>query len=125
MRSGVALTAVCCLAMGVLLLFAPGEVSGALGAHADGGPVAQLLGAALFGFGTINWIARGSALGGIYGRAVVAGNQAHLTVGALLLVKHGLVAGGSAAYWILTGGYVLGAGLFTYLLFFSAGTRGH
>ena len=72
----------------------------------------------------MNWTARGSVLGGIYGRAVVAGNQTHLTVGAILLVKHGFVAGGSPAYWILTGVYVLGAGLFLHLFFFSSGLRG-
>ena len=119
----VALSALCFAAIGVLLLFAPEEVGGTLIPRAGGGPLVQLLGAALIGYGAMNWIARGSLLGGIYGRAVVAGNQTHLTVGALLLVKHGLIAGGSPAYWILTGVYVLGAGLFLYL-FFSSGIRG-
>lgn len=121
--SAVAVSAVCFAAIGALLLFAPDEVGRTIIPHASGAPLLQLLGAALLGFGAMNWIARGSVLGGIYGRAVVAGNQTHLTIGALLLVKHGLVAGGSAAYWILTGVYVLGAGLFLYL-FFSSGLRG-
>ena len=121
--SAVALSALCFAAIGVLLLFAPEEVGGTLITRAGDGPLVQLLGAALIGFGAMNWTARGSLLGGIYGRAVVAGNQTHLTVGALLLLKHGLVAGGSPAYWILAGVYVLGAGLFLYL-FFSSGIRG-
>ncbi len=122
-RSAVALSALCFAAIGVLLLFAPEEVGGAVIPLAGGGPLVQLLAAALIGFGVMNWTARGSVLGGIYGRAVVAGNQTHLTVGALLLAKHGLVAGGSPAYSILTGVYVLGAGLFLYL-FYSSGIRG-
>lgn len=124
-RSGVALSALCFAAIGVLLLFAPAEVSGLSIPGAGGGPLVQLLGAALLGFGAMNWVARGSALGGIYGRAVVAGNQTHLTIGAILLVKHGFAAGGSLAYWILTAVYVLGAGLFLYLFFFSSGVQGH
>jgi len=122
--SAVALSALCFAAIGVLLLFAPEEVSGTLIPPADGGPLMQLLGAALLGFGAMNWVARGSLLGGIYGRSVVAGNQTHLTIGAILLVKHAAVAGGSPTYWALTGVYVLGAGLFL-RLFFSSGIREH
>ena len=74
----------------------------------------------------MNWIARGSALGGIYGRAVVAGNQTHLAIGALVLVKRGIDGGADhPAYWVLTGLYVLGASFFLYLTFFSSGLREH
>jgi hypothetical protein len=84
----------------------------------------QLLGAALLGFGAMNWIARGAALGGIYGRAVVMGNQTHLMIGALLLVRGGIDdQARSATYWVLTGLYVLGTALFGYLAFFSSGLR--
>ncbi len=123
-RAGVALSALCLATFGAMLMFAPEEVSGVLMLGAGGGPLAQLLGAALLGFGVMNWIARGAVLGGIYGRAVVAGNQTHLTIGALLLLKRGVDVGAShPAYWVLTGLYVLGAGLFGYLTFFSSGIR--
>lgn len=121
-RSAVALSALVMFVLGVALLFAPEEVGRALLHRESGGPLVQLLGAALLGAAAMSWTARGSVLGGIYGRAVVAGNQAHLTVGALLLLRHGFAAGGSAAFWALAGAYALGAGLFTYLLFFSPGT---
>ena len=111
-------------AVGTLLLFAPDEVSGALFARPGDSALFQLVGAAMFGFASMSWIARGSLLGGIYGRAVVAGNQTHLTIGALILAKHGIVAGGSPAYWLLTGVYLAGALLFNYLFFFSSGIRG-
>ena len=73
----------------------------------------QVLGGALVGFGIANWTARGAALGGIYGRAVVAGNQAHFMIGAILLVRHGLQAGSPhTAFWVLTILYVIGAAFF-------------
>ena len=107
-----------------MLLFAPDEVGAVLVPPPGGGALVQLLGAALMGFGAMNWIARGAALGGIYGRAVVAGNQTHLMIGALLLVKRGFDAGSHhPAYWGLTGLYILGAALFGYLTFFSSGLR--
>lgn len=124
-RLGVAASALCFALLGALLLFAPEEIGAALTAESRDPVMTQLLGAALLGFGAMNWLARGSALGGIYGRAVVAGNQTHLVIGALMLVKRG-VAGGvdHAAYWVLTGLYVLGALFFIYLTFFSSGLHG-
>ena len=84
---------------GAALLFAPDEVSGVILPTAGGDTLVQLLGAALLGFGAMNWIARGAALGGIYGRAVIAGNQTHFMIGALLLVKSGVDDGAQhAAY---------------------------
>ncbi len=89
------------------------------------GPVlAQLLGAAVLGGASANWTARGSALGGIYGRAVVVGNQTHLTIGALLLLNGGFDIGADhPAYWLLTALYVVGAAFFICLAFFSSGLR--
>jgi hypothetical protein len=93
-RAGVTTSAVCLAVFGAMLLFAPDEVSRVLWPLSGGNALVQLLGAALLGFGAMNWLARGSALGGIYGRAVVASNQTHLTIGALLLVKRGIEVGG-------------------------------
>ena len=125
-RAGVTVSALCFAVLGAMLLFAPEEAGGALMPDSRGHAIAQLLGAALLGFGAMNWIARGSALGGIYGRAVVAGNQTHLVIGALVLVRRGLDGGaGHTAYWVLTGLYVLGASFFVYLTFFSSGLREH
>jgi len=104
-------------AMGAALLFAGKEVGDAVFRRPDVEPLASLLGGALVGFGAMNWIARRSTLGGIYGRSVVVGNHWHFVVGAIVLLKHGVVAGGSAGFWVLVGAYVLGAGLFSYLLF--------
>ena len=125
MHAGVTIAALCLAAAGILLLFAPQEVGAALlpGTRADA--LFQLLGAALLGFATMNWTARGAALGGIYGRAVVVGNLMHLLVGAFVLVsKSASNDAVTPAFWVLTGLYVLGAALFVYLTFFSSGLRG-
>ena len=110
--------------VGAVLLLAPREVGLWLMLGSGDPVILQVLGAALLGYGAANWTARGSLLGGIYGRAVVVGNQMHLMVGALLLVKRGFQVGAPhPAYWILSGLYVFGAGVFSYLLFFSSGLR--
>jgi hypothetical protein len=71
----------------------------------------------------MNWTARESVLGGIYGRAVVVGNQTHVMIGALLLVSAGIDTPRSPAYWALAGLYICGAAFFSYLLFVSSGLR--
>jgi len=116
-RWAVSAAALFLAAMGAALLFAGTEVADAVFRRPDVEPLASLLGGALLGFGAMNWIARRSILGGIYGKAVVVGNHWHFVVGAIVLLKHGAAAGGSAGFWILTCAYVLGAGLFSYLLF--------
>ena len=93
-RMGVTVSALCLAIVGAVLLFAPVEAGNILMPGCRSRPVLmQLIGAALLGYGIANWTARGAALGGIYGRAVVAGNQAHLMIGALLLLKHGIEMG--------------------------------
>jgi hypothetical protein len=109
-------SAIALAAPGLLLVFAPSELARALG-HAPGGDaLLQVFGAALLGFAAANWTARGSFLGGIYGRSVVAGNQAHFFIGALVLVSHASRAGGPVALWALCALYVAGAAWFSWLL---------
>src|SRR5688500_10942769 len=97
----------------VLQLFAPEATAPMLMLHSCDIVIMQILGAALLGYGVANWTARGTLLGGIYGRSVVAGNQMHLMIGALLLVKRGVEVGAPhPAYWVLSALYVFGAAFF-------------
>jgi hypothetical protein len=121
-RTGVSLAAAGYAAIGLAFLFAADEVGRAVLAGAAG-PLVQWLGAALLGFATMNWTARGAALGGIYGRALVVANQTHATIGALVLLRHGSGAGGSPAYWAVTLFYTAAALYFSYLAFFATGLR--
>lgn len=102
--------------LGVALLFAGAETSEALLGAPAPEPLPALVGSALFGFAALDWTARGSPLGGIYGRPIVVGNWVHFLAGALVLSKHSSAAGGGALY-ALTGVYVTGAVLFGWLLF--------
>jgi hypothetical protein len=121
---GVTISALLMGAAGLLLLFAPQESGAVLLPEAAGADaVIQLLGAALLGFAVMNWTARGAALGGIYGRAVVIGNLMHLLVGAFVLVSRSANDTVTPAFLVLTGLYVLGAALFVYLTYFSSGLR--
>ena len=47
----------------------------------------QLLGALYLGFAMMNWMAKGSIIGGIYNRPITIGNFMHFGVGALALIK--------------------------------------
>lgn len=125
MRLAATISALCLGIVGAVLLFAPVEAGDVLVPGSSRPVLVQLIGASLVGYGIANWTARGAALGGIYGRAVVAGNQAHLMIGAILLVQHGLQVGAPhPAYWVLTSLYVIGAAFFSYLMFFSSGIKG-
>lgn len=106
-------------AAGIALLFAPGEVyrlaAGAPASPATEGAL-QLWAAALLGLGAVNWVGRGLILGGIYGRALVLGNLAHWTVGALVMLRALFDRPGVPAPWIVTAVYGVLAFLFAGLL---------
>jgi hypothetical protein len=102
--------------LGAIFLFAAGETGSALTGRSEAEPLAALLGASLLGLGAMNWTARLSLLGGIYGRAVVVGSQTQLFVGALVLSKYVLGGSRPKVLWILTGFYVVGCALYSYLL---------
>jgi hypothetical protein len=75
--------------MGIVLSFLPQEILIALGQEPK--PVVtvalQLMGAPYFGFAMTNWMAKGTTVGGIYGRPISIGNFTHFVVGGLALIK--------------------------------------
>ena len=103
---------------GIVATFLPQEVLSALGV-ATPGPLpllVQLEGALLFGFAMLNWLAKDTLLGGIYGRAVTVGNLAHFVCGGLALLKTA-ATGGAPVLWLLTVVYVGFALWFALVLF--------
>lgn len=101
MKHIVTLFAVLQIIAGLGMLFVPDafltfEASGASNANV----VAQLVGAAFIGFGAANWITRAAPLGGIYGRAVVVGNQAFSLIGSLILLTN-IPTDPPAGFWLV------------------------
>jgi hypothetical protein len=118
-RSLLATSALLLGVAGLGLLFAPASMLISFGAGPESAGaciITQLLGAALMGFATVNWTARGMALGGIYGRPIVAGNLIQCGVATLSLLRPTL----AGATWSLRAAFtlelLLGAG-FVWRLF--------
>jgi hypothetical protein len=103
---------------GIAASFAPQEILSTLGvAPVSPLPVlVQLLGALLFGFAMLNWLARETLIGGVYGRPVTVGNLSHFAIGALALLR-GLAAGASPVLWGVTAVYTVFALGFGWVLF--------
>lgn len=106
-------------ALGIAGTFLPEELLAAAGVSPNGllTVLVQLHAALLFGFAMVNWMARGSLIGGIYNRPVAVGNVAHFVIGALALVK--AIAAGERALFLyaLAALYVVFAVGFAVVLF--------
>ena len=76
-------------ALGITFTFIPDEIISSLSVTPN--PIStlsiQLLGALYLGFAMLNWMAKGSLIGGIYNRPLAIGNFMHFVVGALALIK--------------------------------------
>ena len=76
-------------ALGITFTFIPDEIISGLSVTPN--PISilslQLLGALYLGFAMLNWMAKGSLIGGIYNRPIAIGNFMHFAVGALALIK--------------------------------------
>ncbi len=105
-------------ATGIALSFLPQEILTLLNEQAT--PmltvILQLLGALYFGFAMLNWMAKDSLLGGIYGRPIVVGNVTHFVVGALSLFKV-LSQNHQVMIWIVTIVYVVFAVIFSLVMY--------
>ena len=101
---------------GISLTFFPNEIANqvGLGSEKPSQLLIQILGALYFGFAMLNWMAKGSIIGGIYNKPLVIANLSHFLIGGLALIK-GLMRGGidrSPLFMILAGVYIIFAILF-------------
>jgi len=90
-----ALMAASAVFLGILAvagLFAPDEIlkAAAIPASPFLPPLVQLCAALLLGFAMMNWMAKGSRVGGIYNRPIAMGNIIHFAVGAITLDRFAL-----------------------------------
>ena len=75
--------------IGTLLLFLPIEIAEYLGVEPTIITILflKILSAIYLGFGILNWMAKGTLIGGIYNKPIVLGNLLHFVVGAIELIK--------------------------------------
>ena len=75
--------------LGILLAFIPDEIASSLSVTSNSISTLslQLLGALYLGFAMLNWMAKGTLIGGIYNKPIAIGNFTHFTVGGLTLIK--------------------------------------
>lgn len=106
-------------AAGLLLSFLPQEILAYFSENSNEQITIffQLLGAIYFAFAFLNWTAKGSILGGIYGRSIVIGNFTHFMIGALTLLKGFSAFNDIIVMWVVTGLYVVFASMFGLIMF--------
>lgn len=82
-------SALFCGIIGTLLLFLPIEIAEYLGVEPTIITILflKILSAIYLGFGILNWMAKGTLIGGIYNKPIVLGNLLHFVVGAIELIK--------------------------------------
>lgn len=110
---------------GLILLFAPHEVGATFGvSRTQPMPVlVQLVGALYAALALMNWTAKDSLIGGVYGRPISLGNFAHFFVGTLVLARAQVAQGGQLAGVAVLIGYAVFALLFGWLVFGATGLR--
>lgn len=94
--------------LGLCCVFAPDVLLNhfAGGTSPAANVMVQLTGALYVGFGLMNWMSKGSLMGGIYGRPVAVGNLLHFFAGAMALLKAAPPASSLAFAWPLALVYV-------------------
>jgi len=75
--------------IGILLSFLPKEILDYLNVEPNiiTALFLKILSALYLGFGILNWMAKGTLIGGIYNRPIAIGNLMHFGVGAIALFK--------------------------------------
>jgi hypothetical protein len=104
--------------IGILLSFLPHETAEYLNVEPNIITILflKIMSALYLGFGILNWMAKGTLIGGIYNRPIAIGNLMHFGVGAIALFK---IASNNQAHSeiiiSLTAVYVIFAILFAYV----------
>ncbi len=80
--------------------------------------ILQTLGALYFSYAMLNWMAKGSIIGGIYNRPIAVANFTHFFIAGLALIK-GLISDPNLSFvlWCIASLYAVFALLFGVMLF--------
>lgn len=109
---------------GIFAIFAPPEFFAMFGfgdVISEPMIVLRMAGAVYVSLAVVNWIAKNSAIGGIYGRPISMGNLTHFTVGTLTIARFLLDNGLHLPMLIVMIVYIVFAVIFAWLVFFSTG----
>jgi hypothetical protein len=104
--------------IGILLSFLPKEIANYLDVELNVITILflKMLSALYLGFAILNWMAKGTLIGGIYNKPIAIGNLMHFGVGAIALVKIASnIQTQSVIIISLTAMYVIFALLFAYI----------
>lgn len=104
--------------IGVMMSFLPNEIANYLSIEPNSITILffMLLSSLYLGFGMLNWMAKGTLIGGVYNRPIAIGNLMHFGVGAIALVKVvTTIQSHSKIVISLTVVYVIFAILFAYI----------
>jgi hypothetical protein len=82
-------SAILLAAIGILFSFSPNEVMEYLNVESTTITTLffNILSALYLGFALLNWMAKGTLIGGIYNKPIAIGNLMHFGVGAIALIK--------------------------------------
>ena len=75
--------------MGIIFSFFPDDIIAYLNNDANLISILflQILSSLYLGFGILNWMAKGSIIGGIYNKPIAIGNMMHFGIGAIAMLK--------------------------------------
>jgi len=114
------LSAIFMAIIGILASFIPHEILTFVGlpTHQPLPQLIQVLGAMYFAFAMLNWMSKGSIIGGIYNRPTATANWTHFVIAGLALIK-GILSDPDHSYvmWSLAIIYSMFAILFGIVLF--------
>ncbi len=114
------LNAIILALIGISLIFLPKEILDyfELSASDTLKLLMQITGSLYFAFAMLNWMSKGSIIGGIYGRPIAIANLTHFVIAGLTLIKGVLVNPGlSYVIWSIAIAYSIFAILFGIVAF--------
>ena len=100
-KSLMTLSAIILALIGISLIFLPNEILDYLELSVSGTLqlLMQIIGSFYFAFAILNWMSKGSIIGGIYNRPIAMANLTHFVIAGLALIK-GILANPSLSYVI-------------------------
>ncbi len=114
------LNAIILALIGISLIFLPKEILDyfELSASDTLELLMQITGSLYFAFAMLNWMSKGSIIGGIYGRPIAIANLTHFVIAGLSLIK-GIMANPGLSYviWLIAILYSIFAILFGIVAF--------